>query len=252
MPRVEHLRSIYLSTYSILFMGTPHQGIKKEGLLLPRHEDGPGPSQFMLNLLEGSDMINEMTEAFAPILDELYIFNFWEQMKTSSGSVSAYIVEESSAAPTAWDNAEKCGIMSTHSKMTKMDDVRDNKYQLLQDALERYTNDAPRHIQSRWRAKGPSHGSRNLDTEYRRQPTLNDLPTNDSFTTDLNKWFIVERSPTTYFTGREAHARDVKNRFSEAQRQGGRNSHATFVIYGLGGSGKTQFCLKYAHDNRSK
>lgn len=197
-------------------------------------------------------MINEMTKAFAPILDELYIFNFWEQMKSSFGSVSAYIVEESSAAPVAWDSAERCGMMSTHSNMVKMDNAKDNKYQLLRDALERYTKDAPGHIQTRWLAKGPSHESKILETGIRRQPTLNDLPTNDSFTTDLNKWFIVERSPTTYFTGREAHAKDVKNRFSEAQRQGGRKSHATFVIYGLGGSGKTQFCLKYAHDNRSK
>lgn len=253
MPRVQHLRSVYLSTHAILFMGTPHHGVKKEALLLPRHEEGPGPSQFLLNLLEGSDMIVEITEAFAPLLAELYIFNFWEQIKTTSGSKSAYIVEEPSAAPEAWENAEKCGIAATHSGMVKMSSIGDYKYQLIQEALARYTKDAPRHIELRWRERGPSTGSNpSLDVELRRQPTLNDVPTNDNFTTNLNKWFVVERSPTTYFTGREAHARDVRNRFSEAQRQVGRSSHATFVIYGLGGSGKTQFCLKYAHDNLSR
>jgi hypothetical protein len=252
MPRVEHLRSVYLSTYAIIFMGTPHNGIKKEALLFPRREESPGPSQFVISLLEGSEMMNEITEVFAPMLDELYIFNFWEQMKTVSGTTSAYIVEENSAAP-AWENAEKCGIMATHSDMVKMGSVGDYKYRLVQEALERYTKDAPKHIQLRWHAKGTSVNSKLMrDVEPRRQPTLDDIPTNDSFLTNLNKWFIVERSPTTYFTGRETHARDVKGRFSEAQRQVGRNSHATFVIYGLGGSGKTQFCLKYAHDNRSR
>ena len=44
---VVHLRSIFTSTYAIVFLGTPHNGVRKEGLLLQHQrpeadELGPG------------------------------------------------------------------------------------------------------------------------------------------------------------------------------------------------------------------
>jgi GTPase SAR1 family protein len=32
----------------------------------------------------------------------------------------------------------------------------------------------------------------------------------------------------------------------------GQHQHKIFVIWGLGGSGKTQFCLKFVEDNRDR
>jgi hypothetical protein len=250
--RVKHLRSIYLSVHAILFMGTPHMGIKKESLLFPRRDNNPGPSQFVISLLEGSEMINEITDLFTPMIKEFSIYNFWEERRTVSWDSNAYIVEKSSAAP-AWENVEKCGIVATHSGMVKMGSTEDSNYQLVREALERYTSCAFEHTQLRWYGNEELPESKLVKAiKHQSQPPLDDVPTNDIFATNLNKWFLVDRSPTIYFTGRETHAKDVKNRFSEAQRQGGRKSHAIFVTYGLGGSGKTQFCLKYAHDNRSK
>jgi hypothetical protein len=251
-PRVEHLRSIYLSTYALLFMGTPHKGIKRSSLSLWRENRINGPSGFIANLLEGSEMIDKITDLFASIMDDFCVFNFWEEVKTISVDQMAYVVEPESAAP-KFKNVEECGIRATHSDMVKFGHAENYGYQLVQEALERYTKSASEHIRIRWdgtvRPIGfPSAGS----AHEQHQPPLDDVPTNDTFATDFNKWFLVERKPTTFFTGREAHARNIKRKFSEAQRQVGRKSHAIFVVYGLGGSGKTHFCLKYAHDNRSR
>ncbi|KAJ4365587.1 hypothetical protein N0V83_008207 [Neocucurbitaria cava] len=102
---VEHLRSIYTCTYGIIFMGTPHNGINKEALLFQPHQNS-GPNHFMISLLKGSEMLNEINDQFAPLMKQFSIYNFWEDLKTQSGDHDFYIVDQDSAAP-AWDNVEK-------------------------------------------------------------------------------------------------------------------------------------------------
>jgi hypothetical protein len=247
--RVEHLRSIYISTYGIMFMGTPHKGINKDSLLFPRQENGLGPSQFMISLLKGSEIMNEITDLFAPLMKQFSIHNFWEQMETRSGDAKVYIVEEDSAAP-AWDHAERCGIMANHSGMAKMRSKVDHGYRVIARTLERYTELAPLVIQSRWKKDLESIATeREAEAKALLQPQVQYLPSDDAPSVSLNEWFLVHRSPTSYFTGRQTHANIVKNKLAEAQRQNSGNNPNIFVIYGLGGSGKTQFCLKYAWDS---
>jgi hypothetical protein len=230
-------------------MGTPHKGINKESLLFPRTDDGPGPSQFVISLLKDSEMVNEITDLFAPLMKQFSIYNFWEQMETRHGDSMAYIVDEESAAP-AWDNVERCGIMTTHSAMVKMRSTVDHGYRVLLAALERYTRAAPDLIRFRWQ-----NDQKLLEIERREeaeallQPSLQDLASDNSSSASLNEWFLVDRNPTSYFTGREKHAKYVKKKFAGPQKEKARMNHKIFVIYGLGGSGKTQFCLKYARDN---
>lgn len=247
--RVEHLRSIYISTYAIIFMGTPHRGINKDSLLFPRQEDGPGPSQFMISLLKDSEMLNEITDLFAPLMKQFAIYNFWEQMETCFGDAKAYVVEEDSAAP-AWDHVERCGIMATHSGMVKMRSKVDHGYRVVLEALERYTRVAPGLIKSRWQNDLKLLATeRKEEAEALLQSEPQHLLSENAPAVNVNEWFLVHRSPTSYFTGRQTHANFVKKKLAEAQRQNGGNNPNIFVIYGLGGSGKTQFCLKYAWDN---
>ncbi|KAL8943854.1 MAG: hypothetical protein Q9211_000821 [Gyalolechia sp. 1 TL-2023] len=67
-----------------------------------------------------------------------------------------------------------------------------------------------------------------------------------------NEYYEIPRDPSPVFTGREEigkllEARCLPSSVPENQRQQRR-----FVIYGLGGSGKTQVCLKFAEDHREK
>src|SRR5579862_3251068 len=54
------------------------------------------------------------------------------------------------------------------------------------------------------------------------------------------------------FTGRDGICELLRERCLPSKSQGSPKVHKIFVLYGLGGSGKTQVCLKFAQDYREK
>ena len=254
-PAVEHLRSVFVCTYATIFLGTPHSGVRKDSLLLQYQHalpDRPGPSQFMLNLLRGSEMLQEITDQFAPLMKRFAVYNLWEQNKTKVGDRSAYVVEEDSAAP-AWDEVEKCGISATHDEMIKFSSVHDHGYRVILGALARYIECAPTLIKIRWEKDMETlEHDRHLQAEDLLKPPLQYLFSDDGSRLNRNEWFIIPRCSSNYFTGRRLHAELVREKLGPVSHLNEANRHKICVIYGLGGAGKTQFCLKYAEDNRSR
>ena len=252
---VVHLRSVFISTYAIVFLGTPHNGVRKESLLL-RHQhsrvDRPGPSQFVLNLLRGSEMLQEITDQFAPLMKRFAIYNIWEQKKTQVGEVSTYIVEKDSAAP-PWDEVEGCGIYATHDDLIKFSDAHDHGYRVILEALTRYIATAPVLIASRWSKdiEALEH-ERQLEAEDLMRPPLRYLTSEGESKPNHNEWFIVPRCSSSYFTGRRLHAEIVREKLGLISHLNEANQHRIYVILGMGGAGKTQFCLRYAEDNKSR
>lgn len=61
----------------------------------------------------------------------------------------------------------------------------------------------------------------------------------------LNKHFLVGRSVKSFYTGREKQMAMLKAAFEQTRHPGQKR----FVVYGLGGSGKTELALKYAEDH---
>lgn len=212
----------------------------------------PGPSQIMLNLLRGSEMLQEITDQFAPLMKQFAVYNLWEQKKTVVGHVSEYIVEEDSAAP-AWDDAERCGISATHGDMIKFSNVRDHGYRVVLGALVRYIKSAPVLIRHRWEkdVEALEH-ERQFEAEHILKPPLQYFFSDDGSKPNRNEWFIIPRCSSTYFTGRRLHADAVREKLGPVSHLEEANRHRICVIYGLGGAGKTQFCLRYAEDNRSR
>jgi tetratricopeptide (TPR) repeat protein len=62
----------------------------------------------------------------------------------------------------------------------------------------------------------------------------------------LNRHFLLPRSVKKYYTGRAKELAKLKVAFSQSNSP----SQKTFVIFGLGGSGKTEFAIKFAEDTR--
>ncbi|CAI6339178.1 unnamed protein product [Periconia digitata] len=248
---LQHLRSIYTSTYGILFLGTPHLGIRKETVLQSQDGNSPGPSQFAINLIKGSEMLNEITDLFAPVASRFAIYNFWEDPETSSSSHEAYIVDQESSAPT-WSDVEKCGIPGTHSSMVKFGSRLDTGYRVILEAISRYVRYAPALIASRWMDEHKStmkDRQREAKELLRPDSTLNLFE--DSLVRNINEWYMVPRNPSINFTGRQKHAERVKYMLGETYKPSDGKRSKILVLFGLGGSGKTQFCLKYIEDNRN-
>lgn len=120
-------------------------------------------------LAEGSEILQNITDMFVPLMKNFRIYFFWEQQKTDLGTTLAYvcthstlplvalwsesdplqIVEENSAAPIL-DNTERAGLPYGHSGMVKFESRSSPGYRLVVAALIRYSKEAPDLVSSRW------------------------------------------------------------------------------------------------------
>jgi len=101
---IEHLHSIFVSTYAILFLGTPHNGSDKAKLarigqrmisaLAPK-KVWDTDSQLLNALQEGSETLQNITDQFAPLMKQFHIYFFWEQEKTDLGYTRDYVTKSS-------------------------------------------------------------------------------------------------------------------------------------------------------------
>ncbi|KAI0805388.1 ribonuclease-like protein p/mrp subunit [Xylaria sp. FL0064] len=156
---INHLRSIYISTYGILFFGTPHQGSGAANLatfaqriidvLLPS-KLVDSQAQLLDALKEGSEVLQEITDNFAPLMRDLRIYFFWEQEKTDLGYKLDYVVSETSAAPIL-DNTDRAGLRADHRNMCRFTSRNAPGYKLVASSLVRYSRDAPTVISRKWR-----------------------------------------------------------------------------------------------------
>jgi hypothetical protein len=88
---IEHLHSVFVSTYAMLFLGTPHNGSSKAKLAMIGQSmlDALVPSkiwdtngQLLTALEEGSEALQNISDQFAPLMKYFCIYFFWEQEKT--------------------------------------------------------------------------------------------------------------------------------------------------------------------------
>jgi tetratricopeptide (TPR) repeat protein len=250
--QVEHRRAFFTSTYAIIFLGTPHNGMAEDVL---RAEAKIPPeaelSQFSSALLKGSPVLQDINDQFAPLTKKFRIFFLWEQRKSDLGASRGYVVDEDSAAP-KWEEAERSGISANHSQMCKFTSTEDVGFELILSACRRYIRKAGSEINIRW------HKDRDL-LEKERKEEAAELLRHDSGLSihgpplpTQNVHFVVPRSASSMFTGREETAKLLRQKIVSTPVMRGLRQHKIFVVWGLGGSGKTQFCLKFVEDNRDK
>lgn len=97
---MQHLHSIFVSTYAVLFLGTPHNGSSKASLVSVgrRMIDALVPSkvwdtdgQLLDALQEGSETLQNINDMFTPLMKNFRIYFFWEQEKTDFGVSQGYV-----------------------------------------------------------------------------------------------------------------------------------------------------------------
>lgn len=97
---IEHLHSIYISTFGIVFLGTPHNGssLARIAAVGRRMLDSLAPSrvldtdgQLLEALREGSEELKNITDLFTPMMKRFRLYFFWEQEKTSLGHTTDYV-----------------------------------------------------------------------------------------------------------------------------------------------------------------
>ncbi|KAF3397270.1 Nephrocystin-3 [Talaromyces pinophilus] len=256
--RLAHLHSIFSTTASIIFMGTPHLGIAKDKwpLVLRKFTSVLSDSSRLRSSIEkGSETLQDLSDQFMPLMENFRVYNFWETVETTFGPFRGYIVEESSAAP--WPTVESSGIDATHSQMCKFPDEQFPAYKVILAALRRHLKEAEHKIPTRLAAA-------RQDLRNRRQAEAHEIlgpnasfkdvqsATQQSKKRAYNKHFTVRMRVSDIFTGREELARELQARILPPDDPQTPSKQKRYVLHGLGGSGKTQFCLKFANDNKNK
>ncbi|CAG8060326.1 unnamed protein product [Penicillium salamii] len=66
----------------------------------------------------------------------------------------------------------------------------------------------------------------------------------------LNKHFYMPQNVSSYYTGRQRQLEELTSTLGVLKSRERQHHQRRFVVHGLGGSGKTQFCCKFAQDNR--
>jgi hypothetical protein len=65
-----------------------------------------------------------------------------------------------------------------------------------------------------------------------------------------NEYFDIPQQVSSIFTGRKQLLKEMRGFFIAPPGTSRDSQQRRFVIYGIGGSGKTQFCCKFAEVNR--
>lgn len=154
----ERLRSIYVSTYGILFLGTPHNGsdVAKWGTLLQSICSAVLPKKFLDTspqlveaLKTNNETLQNINRLFLEIQGRFHIYLFHESKPTDFKGTYHFIVDEDSAAPLI-EGAERMGIEADHRHMTKFEDENSPGYDTVAEAIQRYAEESTATIRERW------------------------------------------------------------------------------------------------------
>lgn len=208
---------------------------------------------------EDSETLQTVTDQFAPLMKQFHIFFFWEEIPTILAGGTRYVVAEASAAP-MMDNTERAGIPTNHAQMIRFSDASSSSYRTIIEALVRYSRDAPLIISRRWQqamealARARSNEAVELaglafDMHDNGRPFHYERKISEK---PRNKFFFIPQVVSSIFTGREDCATMVGESLLDAKACTAHGQQRRYVIYGIGGSGKTQFCSKFAQDHRER
>ncbi|MCJ1479377.1 hypothetical protein MMC13_008062 [Lambiella insularis] len=212
--KVEHLYSIFISTYGILFFGTPHNGMEKAGwsLLYAR-------SEVPISMKQSSEALTNITDQFTPLTKQFHIYFFWEMLETCSGLHKGFVVAENSAAPIL-DDTERSGIYSTHSQLCKFDNVDCSGYRPVLAALLRYAKDCLATIETRWKeaekflaAQRMNEASElvGFDIRNNSKPYVFRAQSKSGM---QNKYFLIPHTVSNIYTGRDDFTRGLQGKMS--------------------------------------
>jgi hypothetical protein len=264
-PQVQHLYTIFVSTYGILFFGTPHSRVSSASWLALEstqssavYRDVRTDDQACTPLNSGLENLEMITDHFAPLMKQFRIFFFWEERPTDLGDRMGFLVEETSAAPLL-DNTERSGVDATHSQMVKFSKSSSSSYRTVIAALARYSKDAPAVIARRWEVALEALARARSNEAFELAGLGFDIHEDRLFfykknasQRPRNEHFYPPQEASADFIGREEVSEILQKALFLTDINSSTRRQRRFVVYGMGGCGKTELCSKFARDNKER
>lgn len=153
----EHLRSIFISTYGIMFLGTPNSvsDLTKWNSFLEAICNATMPLEAInINVLKANNKTQlNIDHDFRQILQGFHLYCFHEGKPTvMKGGKPAIIVDEESASPTVM-GVERAVIQADHNHMCKFESDSSYGFDLVAEGIQRFSSEAPVTIAARWDAE---------------------------------------------------------------------------------------------------
>ncbi|KAA6412799.1 MAG: hypothetical protein FRX48_03791 [Lasallia pustulata] len=230
---LEEHRSIKLSTYGILFMGTPHQGgsgvhlgelMLKVASIFVTADD-----KILKHLERDSEWLQQQLGQYAPISNEFVTKFAYEMFPTRIALGKAImVVPQASAVVPGATNAEPVAIPADHLNMVKFASRQNGGYEKVSGHLQLLAEEAPEAIGARWEEQ---------DRIRKAQASVK-----EDFTVPFSLSGIPE---TQNFVGRKEELAEIKEAF-----QGDGSQRRVVLLHGLGGIGKTQLAVTFVKEHR--
>lgn len=172
----EDLRSVFVSTYAIIFLGTPHQGsdLATWGRMLQAMSDAIIPRRFfetesvlLKSLKKDNETLQGINNHFLDIYQRFKIHMVHENHTTDLRGTRALVVDANSASPQL-QGVIYYGIEATHSGMCKFDGQNAPGYRNVSTAITEWVAVARAVIDIRWEAEEEERKKRAADEYYER------------------------------------------------------------------------------------
>ncbi|KAG7293860.1 hypothetical protein NEMBOFW57_003920 [Staphylotrichum longicolle] len=275
-PHQEDLRSIFVSTYGIIFLGTPHNGSNAAawGGVVQRFADAFFPkklfdteSVLLKSLKRDSETLLQISNQFLEIYQNFKIHMAHENQKTDVKGSNPQLV-----------GVTYYGIEATHSGMCKFASETAPGYRTVSTAIRTWIADAPNVIPIRWEVEEENRRVRaNLENFERTRryvtpaieppraisaPLLTNtahpdsphspklLPALPEPRDEHEPLFIHPETfrPNSYFIGREDELRGLHEMLMDRKRRS--EGTSAVLIQCLPGGGKTHLARQYVFQHR--
>ncbi|KAF8526828.1 hypothetical protein BU17DRAFT_82243 [Hysterangium stoloniferum] len=226
---VEH-KWIALSTYGILFLGTPHQGTP--AITNPANEllklaslSSRTNNVLLKHLISNSEWLQQQLSSYNAISGNFCTKFFYETLPTVLPDKSSQIIvsKVSAAIPGAVD-MEVIGMSKDHNGMIKFASPSDDDFIFILATIQDLGKKAPSSIQLWW-----------TKFEYAEVQSM-------------GMTYRAKLCPSPRFLGQEEHLVTLRKFFAPHNPQPWRH----FLLYGMAGVGKTQICLKFIEEVLTK
>ncbi|PBP15673.1 LipA and NB-ARC domain-containing protein [Diplocarpon rosae] len=283
----DDLRSIFVSTFGVIFLGTPHTGADpaKWGLMLQGMVSALVPkklfethSQLIKTLQSNNEILQNINLRFLDIYpNRLRICMVHEGHPTDLKGTKQLIVDQAAASPQLPD-VQYFGIEATHSGMCKFDSKNAPGFTNVSVTIRSWAQECPDFIQTRWEAERMLRRQKREDEIAQLQRLSGLLPGTPQMSSpntpdpdSVYSSMIIARStisiapvepepdalyfvkpsgfrPNSHFVGREAELEQMhKILFDKKKRADGTSA---VLLQSLPGGGKTHLARQYVYNHK--
>ncbi|CAG7847041.1 SubName: Full=Uncharacterized protein {ECO:0000313/EMBL:CCA68224.1} [Serendipita indica DSM 11827] len=234
---INHLRDILVSTHAILFFGTPHSGVKGVELLKTMNRLLSvylnTTEAILRNLTENSPELENIQNLFSSASEEIEIALFYEVYPTPLvGGTKQLIVPYRSAVGARDRRASEEALNADHCEMVKFQDKKSPNYVTVLSCLRRHIEGAMTAVTRKWSA----------EDAHRALARKRYLPPHDVLRPtprlEVSRIYVDRPALHSLITHHLRPTRRVRHQ-------------PRCILYGIGGSGKTQLATNWIRDHES-